>query len=142
VCVCVCVWGGVRQAVVVTELGHEQKLELDEWCHSTGVAFVAAETRGLFGNVFCDFGEAHTVLDPNGEPPFHQMIVSVTRDNPGVVTILDDRRLQLETGDLVKFTEVVGMTQLNHSPPRPVTVLGIVLGSVSEAGRTLTRGGG
>lgn len=119
-------------AVVVTELGHEQKLELDEWCHSTGVAFVAAETRGLFGNVFCDFGEAHTVLDPNGEPPFHQMIVSVTRDNPGVVTILDDRRLQLETGDLVKFTEVVGMTQLNHSPPRPVTVLGPYTFSIGD----------
>lgn len=112
------------KVVVVTEATLAQKLEVSEWCHEHGVAFVAAETRGVFGSVFCDFGEAHVVLDPNGEPPFQQMIVSATRDKPGVVTILDDRRLQLETGDLVKFTEVRGMTQLNDSPPRPITVLG------------------
>jgi ubiquitin-activating enzyme E1 len=112
------------QVVVVTEAGLEQKLQVSEWCHERGVAFVGAETRGVFGSVFCDFGENHIVLDPNGEPPFQQMIASVTRDKPGVVTILDDRRLQLETGDFVKFTEVRGMTQLNNTPPRPITVLG------------------
>lgn len=52
-----------------------------------------------------------------------QMIASITRAKPGLVTILDDRRLQLESGDFVKFTEVRGMTQLNDSPPRPITVI-------------------
>lgn len=116
--------GHNAQVVVVTEAGWGQKLEVSEWCHERGVAFVGAEACGVFGSVFCDFGEAHAVLDPNGEPPFQQMIASVTRDKPGVVTILDDRRLQLETGDFVKFTEVRGMTQLNDAPPRPITVLG------------------
>ncbi|ELR14473.1 ubiquitinactivating enzyme E1 1, putative [Acanthamoeba castellanii str. Neff] len=118
--------------VVVTEAGWGQKLEVGEWCHERGVAFVGAEARGVFGSVFCDFGEAHTVLDPNGEPPFQQMIASVTRDKPGVVTILDDRRLQLETGDFVKFTEVRGMTQLNDAPPRPITVLGPYTFSIED----------
>jgi hypothetical protein len=124
--ICVLWWWWVHnaQVVVVTEAGWGQKLEVSEWCHERGVAFVGAEARGVFGSVFCDFGEAHAVLDPNGEPPFQQMIASVTRDKPGVVTILDDRRLQLETGDFVKFTEVRGMTQLNDAPPRPITVLG------------------
>jgi ubiquitin-activating enzyme E1 len=120
------------QVVVVTEAGLEQKLQVSEWCHERGVAFVGAETRGVFGSVFCDFGENHIVLDPNGEPPFQQMIASVTRDKPGVVTILDDRRLQLETGDFVKFTEVRGMTQLNHTPPRPITVLGPYTFSIED----------
>jgi len=115
--------------VVVTELEENRMLRLADACHQQGVKLVIAETRGVFGRVFCDFGHEHVVVDPNGEPPFQQMVASVTRDSPGLVTILDDRRLQLETGSLVKFMEVRGMTQLNNTPPRPITVLSTYLAS-------------
>lgn len=39
----------------------------DEFCHKHGIAFIRADTRGVFGSVFCDFGPSFTVLDVDGE---------------------------------------------------------------------------
>jgi ubiquitin-activating enzyme E1 len=41
------------------------------------------------------------------------MIASITQDANGIVTVVDEQRLQLEDGDLVSFSEVGGMTELN-----------------------------
>lgn len=37
------------------------------------------------------------------------------QDANGTVTIVDEQRLQFEDGDIVSFTEVGGMTELNDS---------------------------
>lgn len=49
------------------------------------------------------------------------------KDNPGVVTCLDEARHGFENGDYVTFTEVQGMTELNGCQPVEIKVLGKVL---------------
>lgn len=52
--------------VVDTGLSLTQAVPLDDSCRRQGVAYVRGEIRGVFGSVFCDFGEDFTVLDPDG----------------------------------------------------------------------------
>ncbi len=40
---------GVQQVVVLTNTTLAKQIEIDEYCHSNGIAFIAADTRGLFG---------------------------------------------------------------------------------------------
>lgn len=52
------------------------------------------------------------------------MIASVTRDEHGIVTCLDETRHGFEDGDYVTLAEIQGMTELNNAEPRKITVVG------------------
>ncbi|TFK27024.1 ubiquitin activating enzyme [Coprinopsis marcescibilis] len=112
------------QVVVLCGVPLKKQLEINEWTHENGIPFIAAETRGLFGSAFNDFGSKFTCVDPTGEQPLTGMIVSVAKDQEGLVTCLDETRHGLEDGDFVTFTEVQGMTELNGCEPRKVAVKG------------------
>lgn len=101
-----------------------QAVAINDACREAGTRFIMTETFGLFGYVFCDFGDEFVVVDTNGEEPLSSMIASVSSDNPGLVTVLDEGRHGLEDGDYVTFAEVKGMEALNASEPRPVVVKG------------------
>ncbi|EPY75682.1 ubiquitin-like modifier-activating enzyme 1 Y-like protein [Camelus ferus] len=64
------------------------------------------------------------LTDSNGEQPLSAMVSMVTKDNPGVVTCLDEARHGFESGDFVSFSEVQGMIELNGSQPMEIKVLG------------------
>ncbi|TPX54813.1 hypothetical protein PhCBS80983_g05729 [Powellomyces hirtus] len=112
------------QVVVCTETSLEKQLFINEITHKRGAAFVAADTRGLFGYSFNDFGKEFVVVDQTGEEPVTGIVASVTRDAEGVVACLEETRHGLEDGDYVTFTEVVGMPELNGITPRKVEVTG------------------
>ncbi|CAI5500551.1 unnamed protein product [Closterium sp. Naga37s-1] len=114
---------GDFQAVVFTDLPLDQAIEFDAYCHahSPPVPFIRCETRGVFGAIFCDFGPKFTVTDVDGEEPFSGIVASVAKDSPdALVTCVDDERLGFQDGDLVVFSEVRGMTELNDGKPRRV----------------------
>ncbi|KAM7527640.1 hypothetical protein LguiB_031050 [Lonicera macranthoides] len=110
------------QAVVFTNIDLETAIAFDDYCHShqPPIAFIKAEVRGLFGNVFCDFGPKFTVVDVDGEEPHTGIIASISNDNPALVSCVDDERLEFQEGDLVVFSEVRGMTELNDGKPRKI----------------------
>ncbi|GAB4824302.1 E1 ubiquitin-activating protein, variant 3 [Ancistrocladus abbreviatus] len=110
------------QAVVLTDASLEKAMECNYYCHShqPPIAFVKAEVRGLFGSVFCDFGPEFTVLDVDGEEPHTGIIASISNDNPALVSCVDDERLEFQDGDLVVFSEVQGMSELNDGKPRQI----------------------
>ena len=56
------------QVVVVTDCSLEEAQRIDEICRkqSPAIAFIRAETRGVFANVFCDFGPSFNVIDVDG----------------------------------------------------------------------------
>uniref|UniRef100_A0A674PK97 E1 ubiquitin-activating enzyme n=1 Tax=Takifugu rubripes TaxID=31033 RepID=A0A674PK97_TAKRU len=112
------------QVVVLTTSTLDEQQHLGELCHSKGIKLIIADTRGLFGQLFCDFGEEMIVYDTNGEQPLSAMISMITKDNPGVVTCLDEARHGFESGDYVTFTEIQGMTELNGCQPVEIKVLG------------------
>ncbi|KAL8237255.1 hypothetical protein R6Q59_018336 [Mikania micrantha] len=110
------------QAVVFSDITLEKAIEFDDFCHKhePPIAFIKTEVRGLFGSVFCDFGPKFTVLDVDGKDPHTGIIASISNDNPPLITCVDDERLEFQDGDLVVFSEIHGMTELNDGKPRKV----------------------
>ncbi|GAA5918144.1 hypothetical protein JCM6882_007288 [Rhodosporidiobolus microsporus] len=97
------------QVVVVVNASTEQQLQLNDFTHANGIKFIAANTAGLFGSAFCDFGAQFPVVDQTGETPLSGMVVEIEEAEDALVTCLDETRHGLEDGDFVRFTEVEGM---------------------------------
>lgn len=111
----VVICGGVPMAECVS---------INAVCRAAGVRFILAETFGVFGYTFCDFGDEFVVVDANGEEPTSSMVATIDNSvEPAVVTCLEDTRHGLEDGDYVRFTEVGGMAALNEAEARPVAVI-------------------
>ncbi|PPD82770.1 hypothetical protein GOBAR_DD20304 [Gossypium barbadense] len=110
------------QAVVFTDISLEKSLEYNDYCHNhqPPISFIKTEVRGLFGTVFCDFGPKFTVFDVDGEEPHTGIIASISNDNPALVSCVDDERLEFEDGNLVVFSEIQGMKELNDGKPRKI----------------------
>ncbi|XP_022919652.2 ubiquitin-like modifier-activating enzyme 1 isoform X1 [Onthophagus taurus] len=125
-------WIKKFRVVVLTNSSISEQLKIGEMTHSLGIALVIASTRGLFAQVFCDFGPSFTVLDVNGESPVSAMIADVSRDKESVVTCIDDTRHGMEDGDYVTFSEVIGMTELNNCEPIKIKVLGPYTFSIGD----------
>ncbi|XP_053328899.1 ubiquitin-like modifier-activating enzyme 1 [Spea bombifrons] len=123
------------QVVILTNSSLEEQLRVGDICHGKDIKFIVADTRGLFGQLFCDFGKQMVVMDTNGEQPLSAMISMITKDNPGVVTCLDEARHGFENGDYVTFTEVQGMTELNNCEPVEIKVLGPYTFSICDTTR-------
>ncbi|KAK4687153.1 ubiquitin-activating enzyme E1, partial [Tremellales sp. Uapishka_1] len=120
------------QVVVLTNATITKQVEIDEFCRSKGIYFIAADVRGLFGSVFNDFGSDFACVDATGENPQLGMIVHVEDGEDAVVTCLDETRHGLEDGDYVTFSEVKGMEALNGCEPRKVTVKGPYTFSIGD----------
>ena len=99
--------------VVLTESREEELRSVGGFCHENKIKFIVAQTVGLFGMIFNDFGEGFVVNDHNGEDPLSAMIASVTKGEKGEVTCLDETRHGFEDGDFITFKEVDGMSELN-----------------------------
>lgn len=99
------------KTVVVTETPLELQLKINDFCHKNKIPYISTEVRGLFGSIFCDFGEGFVVVDPNGESLLSGIVAGI--DSSGLVTALDETRHGLEDGDHVTFSEVQGMESFN-----------------------------
>lgn len=120
------------KVVVLTNSTYEEQLRISDITHASDICLVIADTRGLFGQIFCDFGSSFQVNDINGEQPISAMVASVTKDAEGVVTCLDEARHGLEDGNYVTFSEVKGMVELNNCEPRKIKVLGPYTFSIGD----------
>ncbi|GAB1294668.1 E1 ubiquitin-activating enzyme [Apodemus speciosus] len=111
------------QVVVLTDSKLEDQLEVGSLCHKHGVYFLMAETRGLVGRVFCDFGEDFPVEDPTEVEPMTAAIQDISQGSPGIVTLRGGtKRHSFYNGDLVIFSDIEGMVELNNHSPQPVRV--------------------
>ncbi|CAE7057018.1 unnamed protein product [Rhizoctonia solani] len=120
------------QAVILTDVPLSKQLEINDWTHENDVHFISAETRGLFGSAFNDFGSKFTCIDATGEQPLTGMVVEISKDGEGIVTCSDETRHGLEDGNFVTFSEVKGLEELNGSEPLKVTVKGPYTFSIGD----------
>lgn len=120
------------RVVVLTASSLSEQLRISEITHRNDIALIIADTRGVFAQVFCDFGESFTVLDVNGENTVSAMIADITNDKEGVVTCIDDTRHGMEDGDYVTFSEIQGMVELNNCEPVKIKVLGPYTFSIGD----------
>jgi len=129
------------QVVVLTNTPLKDQIAIGDYCHQKGIYFIVADTFGLFGSIFCDFGKNFTCIDATGENPINGIVAGI--DEEGLVSALDETRHGLEDGDYITFTEVEGMEGLNGCEPRKITVKGpytFSIGDVSGLGQ-YKRGG-
>lgn len=120
------------RVVVLTENDEIEQKRIAKITRNHNIALIIAVTRGLFGQIFCDFGPEFVVNDVNGTNPLSAMIAGISRDKEGVVTCLDEARHGFEDGDYVTFTEVQGMTELNQCEPIKIKVLGPYTFSIGD----------
>lgn len=94
------------RVVVLTSTTWAEQVRISKITHENDIALIVGDTRGLFAQVFCDFGDNFTVYDTNGTQPLSAMIAGITKDTESIVTCLDETRHGLEDGDFVTFCEV------------------------------------
>ncbi|NXO74538.1 UBA1 enzyme, partial [Phainopepla nitens] len=114
------------QVVVLTESPLEEQLRVGDFCHAQGICFIVADSKGLAGQLFCDFGEHFVIDDPAEGDPVSAAVQHISQGNPGVVTFMrteNSHGCPFQDGDLVTFSGVQGMTELNGQEPVPVHVL-------------------
>eukprot|EP00884_Botryococcus_braunii_P010809 jgi/Botrbrau1/1972/Bobra.0052s0015.1 len=104
---------GQFQVVAVTNSSLAEGMRINEACRKQKVPFIRADTRGVFASLFCDFGPSFTVFDTDGEEPHSGIVAGVTAGYPTIVTTVEDEMLEFEEGELVTFSEVSGMEDLN-----------------------------
>ena len=129
------------QVIVLTGMSLANQLAISSYCHANGIYLVIADTYGLFGGLFTDFGKKFAIADPDGENPLSGIVADIDED--GLVSALDEARHGLADGDFVTFTELQGLEALNNAEPRKITVKGpytFLIGDVSSLGR-YKRGG-
>ncbi|NXP07249.1 UBA1 enzyme, partial [Thinocorus orbignyianus] len=115
------------QVVVLTESSLEEQLRIGDFCHDQGIYFIVADAKGLAGQLFCDFGKHFVVKEPDEGDPVRAVVQDISQSNPGVVTYVgtEDSYGQLfSDDDLVTFSGVEGMTELNDQEPIRVRALG------------------
>nr|XP_012323174.1 ubiquitin-like modifier-activating enzyme 7 isoform X1 [Aotus nancymaae] len=111
------------QVVVLTAAKLEEQLKVGTLCHKHGICFLAADTRGLVGQLFCDFGENFTVQDPTEAEPLTAAIQHISQGSPGVLTLRKGANTHYFCdGDLVTFSGIEGMVELNDCAPRSIHV--------------------
>merc|ERR1712227_950003 len=90
----------------LTNSSLEEQLKVSQWCRSASpvVNMIVADVRGLYAQIFTDFGPKFSVVDTTGEQPITAMIASITKEANAVVTTLDEARHGLEDGDVVTFS--------------------------------------
>uniref|UniRef100_A0A5F8GLU2 E1 ubiquitin-activating enzyme n=1 Tax=Monodelphis domestica TaxID=13616 RepID=A0A5F8GLU2_MONDO len=111
------------QVVVLTDSTLEEQLQVGSLCHKLGVHFVVASTRGLVGQLFCDFGKEFTIYEPSEAEPLGNSIGHISQGSPGILTVLEENGHCFQDGDRAVFSGIEGMTELNDGDPRPVRVL-------------------
>uniref|UniRef100_A0A673VDB6 Ubiquitin like modifier activating enzyme 7 n=1 Tax=Suricata suricatta TaxID=37032 RepID=A0A673VDB6_SURSU len=109
------------QVVVLTTSKLEEQLKVGTLCHKLGVCFLVADTRGLVGQLFCDFGEDFTVQDPTEAEPLTAAIQHISQGSPGILTLKTEAQNFCDV-DLVTFSGIEGMVELNGCDPRPIHV--------------------
>ena len=105
------------EVVVATQMSLKEAVRVDDICHKLGIPFVKSDIRGLFASVFCDFGSNFEVADVDGEEPHTGIIAGITPGITTLVSTVEDDRLEFECGDLVSFSEVHGMIEINRLGP-------------------------
>ena len=107
--------GFLKQFSVVVLVDHdlEKQVQFNDFAHQNNIHFISCCTMGLVGQIFCDFGENFTVHDQDGEQLLTSIVENVMNDANPLVTCVESKPHGLTSGDLVKFANIKGMTELN-----------------------------
>jgi ubiquitin-activating enzyme E1 len=92
------------RVVVLTDASAREQKRIGDICHANNIALITADTKGLFGQIFCDFGENFIVYDDDGIAPKTGQIIGISKEAEGVITT--EKWHNLFDGDFVTFSGV------------------------------------
>ncbi|CAH8590429.1 unnamed protein product [Dicrocoelium dendriticum] len=103
------------ECLIVTQCPLHAAVLLNLFCRKHNIRFIYSDVYGAFGFLFCDFGVNFLIKDPTGETPKEFFIghIEILNSTQILVKVFADRRHQLETGQVVEFRELSGMSELN-----------------------------
>jgi ubiquitin-activating enzyme E1 len=130
---------------VVITIPLPQKLltQINDKCRQFNASFIYSLSTGVFGQVFCDFGEQFVVTDKDGNPPASSQVETILPANPALVKVLEDHgRHGLETGDVITFSRLDGNSttiqqgrdyEVNVTGPYTFELVGVDTSNEKEA---------
>lgn len=65
-------------------------MTVNKYCRDNGIHFILADTYGLFGWVFVDFGNEFVVFDKNGESEKQMFVSNISQATQAEVTLQED----------------------------------------------------
>ncbi|KAM7543298.1 hypothetical protein Aperf_G00000013701 [Anoplocephala perfoliata] len=90
---------------------------LNSYCRKHNAKFVYTNTIGVFGNVFCDYGECIHYEPPDEEPPVNFFIGHIENAEKPKLTVKNSLQHKIADGGYIIFHEVTGMSELNEISP-------------------------
>lgn len=98
---------GNYDVVVFCDYNLYDVVNYNEMCRKHKVKFIVANSHGLYGYVFCDFGDEFTIVDTNGERVKSGILVNVCDKEHKSVNmsnvIVSNEHHRLECGDMIKI---------------------------------------
>lgn len=88
--------------------------EICRFCHDNNKKVIVVDCRGVFGSIFCDFGQNFTVSDTTGQQEKSSLIAGIVIEND-IATISNhpDSRHDLNSGDVVTISDISGLNGIN-----------------------------
>ena len=86
------------QIVVICDSTINKQIELNQLFRKYGTKYIYANTHGLFGNIFCDFGDEFVTIDQNGETPISGILTRIFDQN-----LISSEPHDLCVGDIVNL---------------------------------------
>lgn len=87
-----------HQVVVICDSNINDQIKYNDVCRQYGTKYIFTNTHGLFGNIFCDFGDEFIVNDLNGETPASGILTQIINGN-----IVSSEPHKLYSGDVISF---------------------------------------
>jgi ubiquitin-activating enzyme E1 len=99
--------------VVLVDQSLETQHNVSAFTHDRNIAVIIGDARGVYGSVFCDFGDSFVVTDTNGEVAATSMVAHISSGAQSgkattVITCLEETPHNLETGEAVTLTGIDG----------------------------------
>jgi len=66
------------QTVILVNANLKDQLNINDFTHKNNINFISCSTYGLFGHIFCDFGDNFVVSDVDGEQIKSSFITTIT----------------------------------------------------------------
>jgi ubiquitin-activating enzyme E1 len=96
-----------HNVVVLVDYDVKEQLLVNNFTHQNKIHFISTCTKGLVGQIFCDFGDNFVVTDPDGEQPPTSIVENIRQDGENLlVTCIESKPHGLMNGDYVKFNNV------------------------------------
>ena len=100
---------------VTTDIPITSQIYFNNLCRTYNVKYIHAETHGVFGKIFCDFGNEHIVNDTDGEEPVYVMVENITHNKPNEYIIKCVEPHTMQNDATITITEVHGLNFLNNN---------------------------